>query len=92
MEAQIEGELKELDNNARRDVATIGADSREKIAKLQDDTKRDIHDAAQQGDMVHKIADYHINKDNNEKEMQNDKGSGSVSTNKSDLDRAKEKI
>ena len=91
-ELQAQAQLKELDNNARRDVANIGAGSREKVARMQDETKRDIHDADQQGDMAHKIADYHMNRENKEDQDKSNLSPSGTSTTKSDLDRAKEKI
>ena len=95
-EFESEAQLKQIDNEAKLQVAKIGADSRIEVANIQSETDRDIHDAKEQSDMTKKLADHHISESEKESDRENkkkdDENTPSLSTKRSDLERAKSKI
>ena len=95
-EFESEAQLKQIDNEAKLQVAKIGADSRIEVANIQSETDRDIHDAKEQSEMTKKLADHHISESEKENDRENkkkdDENTPSLSTTRSDLERAKTKI
>ena len=95
-EFESEAQLKQIDNEAKLQVAKIGADSRVEVANIQSETDRDIHDAKEQSEMTKKLADHHISESEKENDRENkkkdDENTPSLSTKRSDLERAKSKI
>ena len=96
VEFEAEAQLKQIDNEAKLQVAKIGADSRIEVANIQSETDRDIHDAKEQSEMTKKLADHHISESEKENDRENkkkdDENTPSLSTTRSDLERAKTKI
>ena len=95
-EFESEAQLKQIDNEAKLQVAQIGADSRIKVANIQSETDRDIHDAKEQSEMNKKLVDHNIRESEKESDRENrkkdDENTPSLTTKRSDLERAKTKI
>ena len=96
VEFESEAQLKQIDNEAKLQVAQIGADSRIKVANIQSETDRDIHDAKEQSEMNKKLVDHNIRESEKESDRENrkkdDENTPSLTTKRSDLERAKTKI
>ena len=60
---QKQAQLKEIDNQAKRDVAQISAQSRVDVAKLQTDAQRDINDAKESSDRTKKALDVSLSQE-----------------------------
>ena len=85
-----------MDNEAKLQVAQIGAESRLKVAEIQADVDRDLHDTKERNDMDRKAADYYIDRKNREEELKkesDDKAAAKgTSTTAEDLNKAADKM
>ena len=87
-----EAQLKQMDNEAKIEVAEIQAESRLQVAKIQSEDKRDIHDASEQAEFAKKLADHELTKDSTNKDKDKNEYSGESKSTMDDKIRAKDKI
>ena len=90
-EFETEAQLKQIDNEAKIKIAEIGAESRLKVAQLQSDTDRDIHDAKEESEMSKKMMDHYIREEEKD-EDKDDKAIPRRGATDEELRKAKDKL
>jgi hypothetical protein len=91
-EAEIQQQLalKQVDNDAKKDIANIEAETKIKIAKMQTDAQRDINDAKESSAMIKKVADSELRM--REKNQETPETTVGEKTARQELDRAVQDI
>ena len=91
-EIQQQVALKQVDNDAKKEIANIESQTKIKVAQMQTDAQRDIADAKESSEMVKKVADAEIRQREKIRDEERNRETPVEGITRNDLERAKRDI
>ena len=91
-EIQQQVALKQVDNDAKKEIANIESQTKIKVAQMQTDAQRDIADAKESSEMVKKVADAEIRQREKISDEERNRETPVEGITRNDLERAKRDI